>query len=102
MIQPTTSITKTASRTILTAAISSIAREATNDSSPQSLKSPRFLGEKRCSKLGGTLRGAQISRPVAARSRKNAKIGSLRDHTEQRIEFSHGLLDFCTLSAGLR
>ena len=35
--------------------------------------------------------------PCIAEQRKIAKIGSLRDHREPRIEFSHGLLDFCTI-----
>ena len=88
--------------------MSSIAREGTNDSNrPQSLKSPRFFGEKRCSKYLSDRAKAPRHinrRQVFAASdrgeRKSAKIAALRDPTETRIEFSHSLLNLCTSGYG--
>jgi hypothetical protein len=37
-----------------------------------------------------------------AERRKSRKFALLRDYTELPVEFSHGLLDFCTTRLGLR
>jgi hypothetical protein len=41
-------------------------------------------------------RGANFAAYNRADPKKSRNSGSLRDHREPRLEFSHGLLDFCT------
>jgi hypothetical protein len=53
-------------------------------------------------KVGDNLSAARISRPITAQSEKNPRKTALRDFTEPRTEFSHGLLDFCTKLSSIR
>jgi len=47
-------------------------------------------------KLSDEWSADRISRPITAQSEKNTKNRALRDYREPRMEFSHGLLEFCT------